>query len=81
MTAVYVLGGYLAGFILSTILFCLTKGWGGEERGTVKDTFGDWGRGFDVGYDAAASHYQDYKKGFYDGWRECEKKSEGEGEG
>lgn len=80
MTAVYVLGGYLAGFILSTILFRLTKGWE-EERATVKDTFGDWGKGFDAGYDAAAGHYQDYKKGFYDGWRACEKKSTGGGEG
>lgn len=79
MTAVF-LGGYLAGFIISTILFFLTKGWG-EERGTVKDTFGDWEKGFNTGYDAAAGHYQDYKQGFYDGWRACEKKSAGEGEG
>lgn len=75
MIAVYVLGGYLAGFIFSTILFFLTKGWGGEERGMVKDAFGDWEKGFDVGYDAAANHYHDYKQGFYDGWRACEKKS------
>lgn len=78
MTTLYVCVGYLAGFIISVILFRPLKSWQ-EGYDAAKKEYGDWRKGFDKGFNAAASYYTDYKQGYCDGYRRGVKEARNEG--
>lgn len=78
MTTLYVCVGYLAGFIISVILFRPLKSWQ-DGYDAAKTTYNSWDKGFSAGYDAAKKLYTNYEQGFRDGWHACEKEARNEG--
>lgn len=66
---------YILGMVCMGLMFPPMKDWQ-EGYNAAKQFYGDWGRGFDRGWETAKKLFEDYDQGFGDGfeagWRTAE---------